>query len=80
MLSVGCKVSLANRAVFYYCQDGSLQGIIAVHVDDFFWAGLNIFKCNVISKLPLHSNTLDWMLVRMKIALSVCCRRNILVV
>ena len=51
MLSVGCKISLVDPAVFYYYQDGSLQGIIAVHVDDFFWAGLVIFKCNVISKL-----------------------------
>ena len=51
MLSVGCKMSVVDPAVFYYYQDGSLQGIIAVHVDDFFWAGLIIFKRNVISKL-----------------------------
>ena len=50
MLSVGCKMSLVDPAVFYYRQDGSLQGI-AVHVDDFFWAGLIIFKRNVTSKL-----------------------------
>ena len=44
---------LVDPAVFeFHCyQDGSLQGIIAVHVDDFFWSGLIIFKCNVISKL-----------------------------
>ena len=56
MLSVGCKMSLVDPAVFYYYQDGSLRGIISVHVDDFFWAGLNIFKCNVISKLQLRFN------------------------
>ena len=28
-----------------------MQGIIDVNVNDFFWAGLNIFKGNVISKL-----------------------------
>ena len=44
-------MSLVDPAVFYFYQDGSLQGIIAVHVDDFFWAGLNIFKRNVISEL-----------------------------
>ena len=70
MLSVRYKMSLVGPAVFYYYQDGSLQEIITVHVDDFFWAGLIIFKRNVISnfnqdlklgkKLPLHSNTLDW--------------------
>ena len=45
-------MSLVDPAVFYYYQDGSLQGIIiAVNVDDFFWAGLIIFKRNVISEL-----------------------------
>ena len=50
MLSVGCKMSLVDPAVFYYYQDGSLQGIIAVYVDVLFWAGLIIFKCIVSLK------------------------------
>ena len=49
-------MSLVYPAVFCYYQNGSLQETIAVHVDDFFWAGLIIFKCNVISKLQSRFN------------------------
>ena len=52
-------MSLVDPAVFYYYQEGSLQGIIAVNVDAFLWAGLNIFEDNVISKLRSRSK-LSW--------------------
>ena len=47
---LGLTESKYDGAIFYY-QDGSLLGIIAVHVDDVLWAGTPWFEINIIENL-----------------------------
>ena len=51
MVKEGLKVSIADPAVFYKYNNGSLEGFLAVHVDDFYWAGTKHFEKTVISRL-----------------------------
>ena len=45
-LNVQC--SLNEPALFYWHLDGTLQGLITIHVDDLFWGGTEVFKKKVI--------------------------------
>ena len=45
------KMSLYDEALFYYTDNGTLKGIIALHVDDFFYCGNQTFHNNVIEPL-----------------------------
>ena len=40
-----------DQAIFYWYSDGKLNGIIATHVDDFFWGGSTLFELHVINKI-----------------------------
>ena len=45
------KVSRVDPAVFYWHDSNGLTGILAVHVDDFLWAGSEAFEGTVVVKL-----------------------------
>ena len=45
------NISTFDKALFMWKSDGRLQGLIAVHVDDFIWCGTENFKANVINPL-----------------------------
>ena len=45
------KISKIDPSVFYWYERGQLIGILAVHVDDFLWAGSKNFEENVVSKI-----------------------------
>ena len=44
MVKEGLKVSIADPAVFYKYINGSLEGFLAVHEDDFIGQAPNILK------------------------------------
>ena len=52
LTKLGCIQSVLDPAVFYYKADGSLQGFIVCHVDDFLHAGNAKFERDIIK--PLH--------------------------
>ena len=46
ILSTGCQVSAFDPSLFIYKENGVLLGLIATHVDDFWWSGTQNFgKC-----------------------------------
>ena len=47
LISLDVKMSKADPSLFYYYHNNELQGIIAIHVDDFLWCGNDYFfkKC-----------------------------------
>ena len=45
------KKSLSDPAIFYYRDDKVLNGIIAIHVDDLYWAGNDYFSTMIILNL-----------------------------
>ncbi|CAC5382061.1 unnamed protein product [Mytilus coruscus] len=47
----GGTESKVDPAVFYWHDSNGLTGVLAVHVDDFLWAGTNLFETEVISKI-----------------------------
>ena len=49
LLSLNLKMSRGDPSIFYYYKDDKLAGIIAIHVDDFLWAGDLLFSNNIIS-------------------------------
>ena len=52
MLVLGAKQSSFDRAVFmWHNQQGSLSGLMVVHVDDFLYGGTVEFRTKVITKL-----------------------------
>ena len=51
LLKFGMKVSAHDEAVFVYHHSGHMQGIVSAHVDDFCWAGTNLFEKCVISNI-----------------------------
>ena len=52
-----------DEAIFYWMWKGKLQGVLAAHVDDFFWAGTDLFKekiiDNLITKFKISSDLHD---------------------
>ena len=51
LLSINLKVSRSDPSLFYFINESSIIGYIAIHVDDIIWAGTNLFNINVIDKL-----------------------------
>ena len=47
----GVSVSSVDPAVFYWFEDNELQGVLAVDVDDFIWAGSHEFESEVINRI-----------------------------
>ena len=45
------KTSIYDHALFFWHEDGILQGIIASHVDDFMFGGSKVFISEVINPL-----------------------------
>ena len=45
---LGMVMSRYDEAVFYFQYDGALQGVIALHVDDFFHAGSDEFNAKIM--------------------------------
>ena len=39
LLSLNLKMSKGDLSTFYYYKNDKLSGIVAIHVDDFLWAG-----------------------------------------
>ena len=48
LLECGGKVSNVDPAIFYWHDTNGLAGILAVHVDDFLWAGSKAFETIII--------------------------------
>ena len=46
-------MSSVDPAVFYWFEDNELKGVLAVHVDDFIWAGSHEFESKVINRIRL---------------------------
>ena len=53
LLSCGLEQLKFDNAVFFWYHDGILQGIVAVHVDDFLYSGTDAFIKQVIAKIKL---------------------------
>ena len=51
LVSLGMKKSKYDEAIFFWHKKEHLQGVMSAHVDDFFWAGTNLFESEVLSKL-----------------------------
>ena len=51
LIQLGVKISKFDPALFSWHWDGECQGVICVHVDDFLWAGTNLFYERIIKKL-----------------------------
>ena len=51
LVSIGMERSQMDKAVFYYKEQGKLQGIIACHIDDFLYSGSESFHKNIIDKV-----------------------------
>ena len=51
LLQLGVKISKFDSALFSWHWDGECQGVICVYVDDFLWAGTDLFYERIIQKL-----------------------------
>ncbi|CAC5404047.1 unnamed protein product [Mytilus coruscus] len=51
LLDCGGTVSKIDSAVFYWYNEKGLTGVLAVHVDDFLWAGSSSFEESVVSRI-----------------------------
>ena len=51
LLKSGCKKSTKDEAFYYYHNEGQLQGLVCVHVDDFFMTGNAEFKKEIRDRL-----------------------------
>ena len=49
--SLKCRQSVHDPALFYYRQNGCLQGMIVTHIDDFLHCGESIFDSEVMGEL-----------------------------
>ena len=48
LISLGAQCCRHDAGLFYWHEVGSLQGIIVIHMDDFFWGGSKSFMKQVI--------------------------------
>ena len=59
---LGVKMSQMDEAFFYWYHNGKLSGLVAGHVDDFFWCGSAEFEKQIIdeitSRFQISSNSL----------------------
>ena len=51
LINLGLNVCSLDQAIFYWHHNEKLEGIICLHVDDFCWAGNEIFKYTVVDKI-----------------------------
>ena len=51
MIEHGAQVSNLDQAIFYWRKEDSLHGLLAAHVDDFFWPGTAELEALFISKI-----------------------------
>ena len=51
LLKKGISKCKLDEALFYWHQDKELKGLIAGHVDDFFWSGMKDMKIGVMDSL-----------------------------
>ena len=51
LIEMGMTVSKLDPALFVYHKSLSLIGIVCIHVDDFCWAGTNVFKSQIIDRI-----------------------------
>ena len=51
LLSLGVKMSIYDEALFFYHVNGTVHGLVGIHVDDFFHAGTTLFDVNVVNVL-----------------------------
>ena len=64
ILQSGCKMCLLDCGLFYWHNEGQLEGILVCFVDDVLWSGAKVFETSVIDKLrnefdvSLEQNTL----------------------
>lgn len=51
LLKLHVNMSKLDKSVFYYCKNGTCEGVLIVHVDDFLFGGTDVFMNDVVSKL-----------------------------
>ena len=56
LVELGMEKSIYDEAVFYWRNNGSLEGIICCHVDDFYCSGTDNFEKHVLKRLKTKFN------------------------
>ena len=51
LLKLDCKQSQLDKALFRWYNNGKLEGVFVMHVDDFLFAGSDAFNRNVIDRM-----------------------------
>lgn len=51
LIQLKCEQSKLDPALFYWFHEGKLEGLFLMHVDDFLWAGSELFNVAIISPL-----------------------------
>ena len=51
LLKIGCEQSKIDKSLFRWYEDGKLQGLSLMHVDDFLYAGSQNFRKRVVYKI-----------------------------
>lgn len=51
LVTLGMSLCRLEPALFYWHQNGQLQGIVCTHMDDFLWRGTECFERRVIDRL-----------------------------
>ena len=51
LLSVSVEVCPLDNSLFIWKENGILQGIICIYVDDLLWSGINLFYKKIIKRL-----------------------------
>ena len=51
LLKIGCEQSKVGKSLFRWYEDGKLQGLFLMHVDDFLYAGSQNFRKRVVYKI-----------------------------
>ena len=49
--ALGVNKSKMDEAFFFWYHEGKLAGLVAAHVDDFFWCGSDQFKSQIIDEI-----------------------------
>ncbi|XP_076049576.1 uncharacterized protein LOC143030308 [Oratosquilla oratoria] len=55
LITFGMSLCGLEPALFYWHQNGHLQGIVCTHVDDFLWSGTKCFERRIIDRLEEQS-------------------------
>ena len=51
LIQLKCEQSKLDPALIYWFHEGKLEGLFLMHVDDFLWAGSELFNVTIISPL-----------------------------